>query len=187
MFADDCLIFMKINSSTIKAFRDVLKCYELFSGQTVNYGKSEVAVSKNCLTNIHSDLAHILRVSIVPHLSKYLGLLLQCHRKKTETFLPIIEKLQNRVHSWQNCKLSIGGKEVLISAVLNALPQYWLAIFLLPESIIQKIQSVILSFWWSTGPSKRGVHWVKQDTEEGSRQRWPGFPRLAMPKLSFFG
>ncbi|KAL9663470.1 hypothetical protein QQ045_018857 [Rhodiola kirilowii] len=126
MFADDCLIFMKINSSTITALRDVLQCYEMVSGQTLNYSKSEVAVSKNFPTNIRSDLAHTLGVPIVPHLSKYLGLPLQCHKKKTETYLPIIEKLQNRVHSWKNCKLSIGGKEVLISAVLNALPQYWL-------------------------------------------------------------
>ncbi|CAM8996122.1 unnamed protein product [Rhodiola kirilowii] len=125
LFADDCLIFMRIHSSTVIAVKNVLQCYESISGQTVNYGKSKMALSRNCPTNIVDKVTNTLRVQVVPQLSKYLGLPIHFHRKKTATFMPLIDKLWNRIQAWQNCKLSIGGKEVLISAVLNVVPQFW--------------------------------------------------------------
>ncbi|KAL9687729.1 hypothetical protein QQ045_032136 [Rhodiola kirilowii] len=136
LFADDCLLFMRVHSSTVKAIKYVLQCYEIISGQTVNYGKSEIALSRNCPQHIVEDINNTLGVQVVPHLSKYLGLPIQSHRKRTATFLPIIDKLWRKVNGWQNCKLSIGGKEVLISAVINAVPQYWMSTFLLPEKTI---------------------------------------------------
>ncbi|KAL9676812.1 hypothetical protein QQ045_005032 [Rhodiola kirilowii] len=62
-------------------------------------------------------------------------------------------------------RLSAGGKEVLITSVLNSVPQYWLSTFLLPDQILEKIQSIINNFWWSPSPTggKKGVHWTKKE------------------------
>ncbi|KAL9690640.1 hypothetical protein QQ045_011046 [Rhodiola kirilowii] len=146
LFADDALLFMKVNSSTLKAVRDVLQ-YEYIFGQYVNFTKSEMVVSHNASTEFFQDVNHVLGVKIVPIFNKYLGLPVQMCSKKTETFLPILEKLQSKVQGWQSTKLSAAGKEVLITSVLNSVPQYWLSTFFLPDQTIKKIQSIIHMFW----------------------------------------
>ncbi|KAL9666784.1 hypothetical protein QQ045_001124 [Rhodiola kirilowii] len=111
LFADDALLFMKVNSSTLRAVHDVLQTYEYISGQSVNFTKSEMVVSNNASAEFIQEVNQVLGVSIVPVLNKYLGLPVQMCRKKTETFIPILEKLQSKVQGWQSAKLSVGGKE----------------------------------------------------------------------------
>ncbi|CAM8885100.1 unnamed protein product [Rhodiola kirilowii] len=170
LFADDSLLFMKIQSSTLKSVRDVLHIYEYISGQSVNLLKSEMVVSKNVTSNIRRDIDAILGVKIVPAFNKYLGLPVQMCRKKVDTFTPILDKLHARVQGWKMSRLSAGGKEVLITSVLNSVPQYWLSTFLLPDQILDKIQSIINNFWWSPNGGKKGVHWIKKEILKQSKE-----------------
>ncbi|KAL9666338.1 hypothetical protein QQ045_000667 [Rhodiola kirilowii] len=72
-----------------------------------------------------------------------------------------MDKFWNKTESWNSKNLSSGGKEVLIKAVLQALPQFAMNCFLLPEQIIKKMHSSIRKFWWSHSSSKKPMHWIK--------------------------
>ncbi|KAL9680378.1 hypothetical protein QQ045_018257 [Rhodiola kirilowii] len=54
-----------------------------------------------------------------------------------------------RQEGWRAKNLSAGGKEILIKSVLQALPQYAMNCFLLPEDTIKKMHSSVERYWWS--------------------------------------
>lgn len=46
------------------------------------------------------------------------------------------------------------------SKLVQALPVYLMSCFLFPESVIKKIESCILKFWWGADRDKGTVHWM---------------------------
>ena len=59
--------------------------------------------------------------------------------------------------------MSKAGKEVLLKAVVQALPQYAMSVFKIPISICKAIEQKIASFWWKTNETKAGIHWKRWD------------------------
>ena len=60
--------------------------------------------------------------------------------------------------------LSIGGKEVLIKSVTQAIPTYSMSCFMLPRGLCQHIDSLIRNFWWGSMRGQRKPAWVSWDT-----------------------
>ena len=55
--------------------------------------------------------------------------------------------------------LSIGGKEILIKAVIQSIPVYAMSVFLLPKNICKKITDIIAQFWWGDDDKGKKMHW----------------------------
>lgn len=103
-------------------------------------------------------------ITMVDKHDKYLGLPLIIGQKKKEVFKEIEEKVAKRVLGWKSRFLSMKGREVLIKAVLTAIPQYSMLCYKLPLSTCNKIQSLINKFWWSASGGKRPIYWAKENT-----------------------
>ena len=52
------------------------------------------------------------------------------------------------------------GWEILIKAVLQAMPTYTMGCFLLPKSLCKDIEALIPKFWWGYKGEARKIHWV---------------------------
>ena len=59
--------------------------------------------------------------------------------------------------------LSSGGKEILIKAVLQAIPMYSMNLFRLPKGLVNEIYRLCARFWWGSKGSSRNIHWCKWD------------------------
>ncbi|KAL9667546.1 hypothetical protein QQ045_001908 [Rhodiola kirilowii] len=164
MFADDCLLLFRVGANTAEALSSLLRNYERISGQAVNYNKSEIVLSPNVIESTRNNIQAQLSVKLVSHHEKYLGLPLSLKRKLTLNFSGIIDKFWNKTEGWKAKNLSSGGKEVLIKVVLQALSQYAMNCFQLPEDTIKKMHSSIRRYWWSNSSIKNPVHWVKAQT-----------------------
>lgn len=93
---------------------------------------------------------------------QYLGLLAFTGRNKQRISDGIREKSWKKLHVWKSELFSIERREVLIKAVVQAIPSYTLSIFRLPAGLCHRLRSMIMQFWWgtATGDEKR-IHWRK--------------------------
>ena len=103
---------------------------------------------------------------------KYLGIPLGANMRKASSWQSVLDKVQQRLLSWKSCSLSRAGKLVMIKAVLNSLPMYYLSIFKIPKKVANDIVRIQRKFLWSGekgGRSMPLVKWdvVKQQKSEG--------------------
>ncbi|CAM8877661.1 unnamed protein product [Rhodiola kirilowii] len=163
MFADDCLIFSKATREAVVGIKGLLKTYELVAGQKVNYSKSEIVFSKNVAGGEREELSNSLQVNTVQCHTKYLGLPMIFSHRKREVFKAIEERISKRVEDWKSNILSGAGREVLIKAVLQAIPLYAMSCFKIPISVCRRLVSIFLGFWWKPDSQNKGIHWVRAD------------------------
>lgn len=52
------------------------------------------------------------------------------------------------------------GNEVLLKAVIQAIPTYTMSIFQLPKSLCRRINSLMTKFWWGHKDNYSRVAWL---------------------------
>lgn len=57
----------------------------------------------------------------------------------------------------------LGGKEILIKSVVQGIPTFAMACFLLPKNLCDKLDTLTRSFWWKGNPDDRKICWVSWD------------------------
>ncbi|KAL3813976.1 hypothetical protein ACJIZ3_015244 [Penstemon smallii] len=160
LFADDTMIFCNANSFSANSVKFVLDVYEKASGQQVNYQKSSIAFSKNTKEEVIDSIRTVLPMEIVDKHDKYLGLPSIVGKSKKEAFANIRDKVCYRLQGWKEKWLSKGGKEVLLKAVIQAIPSYAMSCFQLPSYFAKEIESLMAKFWWE-GKQGKGIHWAR--------------------------
>ena len=105
-------------------------------------------------------LAEALNCQIQMLPIKYLGLPLGANPKLKATSKPAVDKIKFKLSSWKRRQLSIGGRIVLIKAILLSLPIYYMSIFKMLEGVIKSIESIQSRFLWGRFDLKRKIHLV---------------------------
>ena len=72
-FADDLVLFAKVDRKNCVVVKEVLDSFCQLSGQKVSQEKSRVFFSPNVSANGRIDLCNILGFQTTPSLGKYLG------------------------------------------------------------------------------------------------------------------
>ena len=85
---------------------------------------------------------------------KYLGMPADIGRSKNGSFKYLKDRVWKRVQGWMEQTLSVGGKEVLIKSVVQALLVYSMACFKLPRGLCDHIDSLTRKFWWGSKDGK---------------------------------
>ncbi|CAA0831099.1 Unknown protein, partial [Striga hermonthica] len=120
----DSLLFCKADLKHAFLVFDILAKYGCESGQAVNFDKSSILFSKNTSEGTQAQICGILSSINRVKSSRYLGLPLGIGRSKKETFKFVSDCVRNKILSWKNKFLSDSGREIMIKAVLSALPTY---------------------------------------------------------------
>lgn len=158
-FADDTLIFCRADKENAQKLKQILKVYEEGSGQLVNMEKSSVFFSKNTEQTIRDEVGQILSDIQQASQGKYLGLPMVITRDKSQVFGFIKEKVKTRLQSWKNKQLSPAGKEVMLKAVIMALPTYVMSVFKLSSKLCKEITAWMANFWWGEEKGRKKMHW----------------------------
>ena len=111
--------------------------------------------------------------------TKYLGLPSFIGRSKKQVFPTLKERIGHKLASWKGKLLSMGGKEILIKAVAQAIPTYNMGCFLLPQSLCDDIESMMRNFWWGQRQQENKICWVSWKTMCKQKANWDmGFKNL---------
>jgi hypothetical protein len=84
-------------------------------------------------------------------------------RSKKRTFEYLKERVWKRLQGWKEKLLSKAGKEVLIKAVVQAIPSYAMSCFDLTKTLYDEISNMIGRFWWAQPEKENKMHRLSCD------------------------
>jgi hypothetical protein len=161
-YADDTLCIGEATVDNLWALKAVLRGFEMVSGLKVNFWKSCIMganVSEEFL-----EMASIFlncRRGMIPF--KYLGLPVGANPKKLSTWEPMLKVVRGRLGSWGNKYVSLGGRIVLINAVLNVIPIFYLSYLKMPVKVWKELIKIQRTFLWVGLTKTTKTCWVKWD------------------------
>jgi hypothetical protein len=79
---------------------------------------------------------------------KYLGVPVTTAKLYTTDFMYVGLKVEKRRPAWQSLMVSSGEKSILIESSMSSLPNYTMGVYLLPEEVHHKMDSVRANFYW---------------------------------------
>ena len=91
----------------------------------------------------------------------YLGLPAVVGRNKKASLRYIKERIWNKLQGWKEKLLSQAGREVLLKAVVQAIPTFAMSCFKLPVSLCNEIEAMVRKFFWGQKGEQRKIHWKK--------------------------
>ncbi|KAF5468834.1 hypothetical protein F2P56_012951 [Juglans regia] len=147
ILCDDSLLFCQAKYEEIKCVFNILELYEKGSGQVLNKDKSAIFFSKNTALMTQKQILQLAGAHSTFSFEKYLGLPTLVGRKKIASFHSLIDRTWSQVTNWRTKFLSAAGKEILLKAVLQAIPNYTMGMFLIPASITRKLNQILRKFW----------------------------------------
>jgi hypothetical protein len=146
-FVDDSLLFCRANFMEWGNLQEILDIYEKASRQKLNRDKTSIFFSKNTKEEFKEYIASISGVSITSQFEKYLGLPAVVCQSRLRAFGGIKGRIWEQMQGWKETFLSQAGKEVLLKAVVQAIPTYTMSVFQLPKTLCKDINSLMSKFW----------------------------------------
>ena len=146
LFTDDSVIYCKASGQESKELQTILQKYEEVVGQRINTEKSLIFFSQNTDEDTKKEVKEILGAMQDTQPKKYLGLPSLIGRSKKQVFTEIKERVGKKMLGWKEKLLSIGGKEILIKVVVQAVPTYIMGCFLLPKGLCEEIEGMMRNF-----------------------------------------
>lgn len=162
-FADDALLFAKAELRECDRIKHILKTYGTASGQVINLEKSGMYFSSNMCATDKQLICDFMGIDLLRGDAKYLGLPSLWGRTKAEAYSFLVEKSLKKMQGWKLRQLNQAGKETMIKSVVQTIPMYAMACFLLPKSICDKLDTLSRNFWWKGNPEDRGICWIAWD------------------------
>ncbi|XP_025608180.1 uncharacterized protein [Arachis hypogaea] len=167
LFADDCIIFAGAQEEEIYQLIQILNKYTEASGQRINTEKSGLIFGNQVSIQRRVNIEEITGMASWEDHGRYLGLPARWGRSKNKALEWIKERILDKMQGWKEKLLNQAGKEVLIKAVIQAIPTYAMNVIKFPKSFCKSIEAAIARFWW-TNNGKESL-W---DAEEGRNASW---------------
>ncbi|KAK9998223.1 hypothetical protein SO802_017826 [Lithocarpus litseifolius] len=145
----------------INTIQEILGKYERALGQKINSEKTNLFFSKGIPESSKDLLKNLQGVLEIKEYEKYLGLPAVVGRRKKTSLNYIKDRVWSKLQGWKEKLLSQARKEVLLKAVVQAIPTFAMSCFRLPIGLCQDIEMLIRKFWWGQRGDRRKIHWKK--------------------------
>ena len=138
-----------------------MRKYELASGQKINQGKTTLFFERSVFPVLKNAIKNLLGVPEIKEYECYLGLPAVVGKNRRASLNYIKERVWGKIQGWKEKLLSQVGKEVLLKAVVQAIPTFAMSCFKLPVGLCNDIEVMIRKFWWGQRGDRRKIHWKK--------------------------
>jgi hypothetical protein len=158
LFADDSLILMKANMINATSLRHVLDQYCASLGQLVSEAKYSIFFSPNVEVEVRAQIYAELNIMTKAISDRYLGLPSMVGLERTDSFVYLLERIIDRLKGWKERFLSMGGKEILLKAIIQAIPVFAMGVFKITKQLCKDINDAMAAFWWGDIDEHRKMH-----------------------------
>ncbi|CAJ2668635.1 unnamed protein product [Trifolium pratense] len=80
---------------------------------------------------------------------RYLVIPMTSKKLSIQNYMGLIDKIVGRITHWSSKLLSYAGRIQLLNSVIFSMTNYWLQCLPLPKAVIQKINSICRTFFWT--------------------------------------
>ena len=133
--------------------------YENALGQKLNREKTSIFFCKAVSKETKANLPAFLGVQEVKEYEKCLGLPAIVGKNKKASFNYIKERVWSKLQGWKEKLLSQAGWEILLKAMVQAIPTFAMSCFKLLVGLCDEVEVLIRKFYWGKKGKQRKVHW----------------------------
>ena len=140
-FADDLLIFTDGSANSVNAVLEILEEFKTMSGLAVSIQKTAFY---SCGLN-EQEVSSITNQTGITHGTlpiRYLGVPLCTKKLSILNCEPLLQQVKRKVNTWSAQTLSSAGRLLLVNTVIAGITNFWCATFVIPKSVIKKINSI---------------------------------------------
>lgn len=159
LFADDILLFARVDMSSINDMQNCLNLFLSASGLKINNSKSHIWFSPKTPNHLRALATNTLNFPEKRNPGIYLGFPLGITSRKSD-FNPIIDKIKSQISNWKGKYLSQIGKSVLIKSVCQSTMSYYMQGLLFPKGVCSNLDKIFRDFFWSSGNSQQKLHLI---------------------------
>jgi hypothetical protein len=175
------MLFCISNSVEWRRLIKILASYEAGSGQKLNLNKTSIFFSRNTSLERKQEILSLSGLTEAHRIDKCLGLPSFVGKFINLAFHDIIDKVAQRLGNWKVKFLSQVGKEVLLKAVVQAIPTYCTGVFQLPISLCKELNQMMQNVWWNHMSQTSKIHWMSWEKMGRSKAiRGLGFRDLVL-------
>ena len=161
LFADDLILFIKVNKSTYQAIQDIFNQFEEMSGLTINREKSEIWFGPNTPKQPRKEYVDQLGLRMVRKFGKYLGTYVDEPTRRMDIGKELIDKVSKKLQGWKSRLLSQARRLTLCNSVLQNLSTYQMATSKIPKTHLKQIETCVRDFWWGNTSDQGKMHLIK--------------------------
>lgn len=154
MFADDCLIFSKANTTAARHILKTLDSFSKASGEQINYHKSTIYFSNNVPNACRFNLSCILSIQHKATIGKYLGIHNVVFWKDSINTNDLILKMQNKLAGWKANTLSC-----VLKANFTGMPNHVLSCFNCSSKVTSALDKECRKFFWGNEMKTPPIAW----------------------------
>jgi hypothetical protein len=100
-----------------------------------------------------------------------LGVPVSGSRLHVKDWVYLDEKILKRLDGWKSASLSYGGKLILLNACLSSTPTYAMSMYLLPKTLVKKMDRTRKKFFWQGNSVKKKYYLVKWSVIERPKRK----------------
>lgn len=168
-YADDILLFCPPKMEFLQNIKKALILFHLASGLKVNFHKSSLMglnVTDAWIDCVAKNL--LCKKGSIPF--TYLGLPIGGNSSRLSFWNPIIQRMEKKLSTWRGKLMSMGGRLTLIKSSLSNLPLYYMSLFPVPQSIINRITRIQRQFLWCKNSESHAMAPIKWETVQLPRK-----------------
>ncbi|XP_062093654.1 uncharacterized protein LOC133799673 [Humulus lupulus] len=143
--------------SAVHTLKNALVEFSSATGLSINTDKSHIFFEGVSATE-RQLIAQEIQLPEGSFPLKYLGVPMRPTKWRHEDCEIILQKIRLRLQSWTSRHLSYAGPMQLIHSVLFGLHNYWMSIFILPQSIVKEVEKLCRSFLWGSFGQRSKLH-----------------------------
>ncbi|XP_062099886.1 uncharacterized protein LOC133805741 [Humulus lupulus] len=154
---DDVILFCEGSVSAVTILKASLRKFSEASGLSINSKKSQIYFG-GVIAAVRTEILQVLQLPAGSFPLHYLGVPLRPTKWKHVDCEIILQKMRTKLFSWSSKQLSYAGRLLLIQTVLFGLRNYWMSVFILPQSIIKEIEKLCRQFLWRASGTRSKLH-----------------------------
>lgn len=158
-YADALLVFTNGEGRTLKKSLKTLELYGSWFGQAINKAKSSLFISNKISLLRRRGLLRLAGFSKDRFSMTYLRAPIILRRMTCRKLEPLVDKIHNKVASWNGKVLSQGDRLILIRNVLSCMASHTFAKLPIPLMTIQHIHYILATFFWGEQNGRMKRNW----------------------------